>query len=106
MRSYSSVIPNECSAILRSDVDAEREWVMARPSLYELNRDVVVIAIASLSRSSGKPPTLREVSERTGISVSTLHSYVNRMHDEGLVTWQPRSHRSVRLTAQGMELVD
>lgn len=79
---------------------------MARPSLYKLNRDVVISAIDSLSRSAGKPPTMREVAERTGISVSTLHSYVNRMHDEGLVTWQPRSHRSVRLTAQGMNLLN
>lgn len=77
---------------------------MARPSLYKLNRDGVLVAISRLSQRMGKPPTLRELSDVTGLPVSTLHSYVNRMHDEGLVTWQPRSHRSVRLTAEGQML--
>lgn len=73
--------------------------------MYWLNRDTVISAIADLSREHGKPPTLREVSEVTDISVSTLHSYVNRMHDEGWVAWQPRSHRSIRLTPQALELL-
>lgn len=77
---------------------------MARPSLYKLNRDGVLVAISRLSQRMGKPPTLRELSDVTGLPVSTLHSYVNRMHSEGLVTWQPRSHRSVRLTAEGQTL--
>lgn len=78
---------------------------MARPSLYKLNRESVLVAISGLSKLGGTPPTLRELSDVTGLPVSTLHSYVNRMHDEGLVTWQPRSHRSVRLTVEGQQLV-
>lgn len=79
---------------------------MARPSRYSELRRSVLIAIKGLSKTEGKPPTLRELSEVTGVSVSTMHSYVQRLHDEGMVTWQPRSHRSIRLTMAGLETVN
>jgi DNA-binding IclR family transcriptional regulator len=77
---------------------------MARPSMYHLNRESVLVAVAGLAKH-GTPPTLRELSDVTGLPISTLHSYVNRMHDEGLITWHPRSHRSIRITSAGQALV-
>lgn len=78
---------------------------MARPSKFSEHRRDVLIAIKGLSKVEGKPPTVRELSETTGVSVSTMHAYIMRLHDEGLVTWQPRSHRSIRLTMAGLEAV-
>lgn len=76
---------------------------MGRRSLYEIRKDSVLYAIKQLTDQRGSPPSLRDVAEVTGISVSTLHHYLPRMAEEGLVTWQPKSHRTVRLTTSALE---
>lgn len=76
---------------------------MGRQSLYDVRRDSIIMAIKRLSDRYGKPPTLREVSELCDVSVATLHTYMPQLAEEGLITWQPRSHRSVRLTAKALE---
>lgn len=78
---------------------------MGRRSLYDIRKDSVLVAVKRLSDSKGSPPSLRDVAEVTGISVSTLHNYLPKMADEGLVTWQPRSHRTIRLTQEGLKIV-
>lgn len=76
---------------------------MGRRSLYEIRKDSVIYAIKQLTDQRGAPPSLRDVAEVTDISVSTLHHYLPRMADEGLLTWQPKSHRTVRLTTKALE---
>ena len=78
---------------------------MARPSMYKLNRERVLEAIEEAHAGEGVPPTVRELSKKTRISVSTLHSYITRMHEDELVTWQPKSHRSIKVTAKGRDLI-
>lgn len=79
-----------------------KEGNVGRRSLYEVRKDSVLFAVKRLTDERGSPPSLRDVAEVTGISVSTLHNYLPRMADEGLVTWQPRSHRTIRLTAESL----
>jgi len=75
---------------------------MGRRSLYEARKDIVLFAVKRLTDDKGSPPSLRDVSEVTGIGVSTLHNYLPRMADENLVTWQPKSHRTIRLTSEAL----
>jgi DNA-binding IclR family transcriptional regulator len=70
---------------------------MGRASLYEFKRDGILEVIRRLS-ASGRAPSLREVASVADVSVATLHSYLKRMADEGLVEWHSKSHRSLRLT--------
>lgn len=69
---------------------------MGRLSLYEFKRDGIVEAIARLS-ADGRSPSLREIANVADVSVATLHSYLRKMADEGLVEWNPKSHRSLRI---------
>lgn len=75
---------------------------MGRRSLYEIRKDSVLYAVKRLTDERGSPPSLRDVAEVTGISVSTLHNYLPKMQEEGLVTWQPYSHRTIRLTSEAL----
>lgn len=70
---------------------------MGRQSLYHYKRDGIVEAITRLS-TDGRSPSLREVADVADVSVATLHSYLSKMRDEGLVEWNEKSHRSLRIS--------
>jgi SOS-response transcriptional repressor LexA len=73
---------------------------MARQSLYEMRKDAIVDTIAKLHDAHGQPPSLREVASVTDISVATLHSYLMKLRQEGIVEWSDRSHRSLKIRRQ------
>ena len=70
---------------------------MARQSLYLLRRDSILEAVEKLSAATGRSPSLREVSDVTDVSVASLHSYLHKMRVEGVIEWEPKSHRSLRI---------
>jgi DNA-binding IclR family transcriptional regulator len=82
---------------------SSEEGTVGRRSLYDVRKDSVLTAVKRLTDQKGSPPSLRDVAEVTGISVSTLHNYLPQMAEEGLVTWQPKSHRTIRLTTAALE---
>jgi len=70
---------------------------MSRHNMYEYHKDGVLVAIDTLAAGLGNtPPSLREVAKVVGVSVGTLHNYLTRMEQEGLVEWRPGAHRSLR----------
>lgn len=71
---------------------------MARKSQYEYRKWVIAMAIHEIARYKGRPPALREVSERTSIPLSTIHSYLDQLQDDGIAEWQGGAHRTLRLT--------
>lgn len=77
---------------------------MARRSNYPAKRDEILRAVAAHLQHKGKTPTVRELAERTNLSVGTLHSYMERLAEEGLIEWRPRQHRSIRLTQEGTRI--
>jgi len=79
---------------------------VARKSLYPLKRDEIVRAISALTKERHRTPSVREISRRTNISVATLHSYLERLHEEGLIEWRAKRHRSMRLTPEGQRLAE
>lgn len=70
---------------------------MARQSLYEYKRDGILQAIESLTAAKGRAPSLREIADVADVSVATLHSYLRRMQTEGVVTWEEKHHRSLKV---------
>lgn len=71
---------------------------MARESKYLERRDAIIASIerhTTLNR--GRPPTLRDVAKDIGCGLGTLHSYLQRMHDEDLIIYFPRTHRTLRV---------
>lgn len=74
---------------------------MARASLYAAQRDQILRSIQSSMRSHAKPPSVRELAEDCGVGVATMHSYLKRLAEEGVVEWRQGRHRSLRLTPKG-----
>lgn len=79
---------------------------MGRKSLYEARRVDVLVAISALFKENYRTPSVREISERTGISVATLHSYLERLAEEELILWRQKRHRSLQLTPEGQRIAD
>jgi Mn-dependent DtxR family transcriptional regulator len=77
---------------------------MGRRSQYPVKRQEVVRAIFSLTQELHRTPSVREIAGRTGVSLATLHSYLENLAEEGLIEWRPKRHRSLRLTPKGQEL--
>jgi Mn-dependent DtxR family transcriptional regulator len=37
------------------------------------------------------------------VGVATTHSYLELLHEEGMIEWIPRQHRSIRCTQKGIQ---
>lgn len=76
---------------------------MARASRYDDVKDGVLGHVVQAWSSHGKPPSVRDLADAHQVSVSTMHSYLKHMAEEGLVEWSPGRHRSLRATQQGFQ---
>jgi len=74
---------------------------MARASLYAAHRDQVLRCIDTSVKSHARPPSVRELAEECGVGVATMHSYLQKLAEEGVVEWRQGRHRSLRLTPEG-----
>lgn len=70
---------------------------MPRHSLYLFKRDGILEVIETLTNASGKAPSIREIAEVADVSIATLHLYLTKMKEEGLISWTERHHRSLRV---------
>jgi SOS-response transcriptional repressor LexA len=73
------------------------EWAMPRQSLYLYKREGILDAISTLTAASGKAPSIREIAQVADVSIATLHLYLTKMKDEGVIEWTERHHRSLRV---------
>lgn len=71
---------------------------MPRQSLYQFKRDGIINAVETLTAATGKAPSIREIAEVADVSIATLHSYLVRMKDEGVISWTERHHRSLKVS--------
>ena len=76
---------------------------MARASKYSDQKLVVLQEIADRVRHHSKVPSVRELADRFQVSPATMHSWLNRLNNEGLVEWTPGRHRSLRVTPQAFQ---
>ena len=59
-------------------------------------KDTIVEAIRTLSQK-GYPPSLPELAAAVGLkSTATVKYHLDRMRDDGLVTWVPHKNRTLR----------
>ena len=71
---------------------------MARVSKYGEHRDQLIGMIAKAAESHARPPSVRQLAAEVGVGVATMHSYLERLSDEGVVEWSPGKHRSLKLS--------
>jgi len=63
-------------------------------------------AVARFAMEHHYAPSTRDLMEATGVtSTATVHERLKRLQAHGLITRIPNTHRSIRLTAKGVELV-
>lgn len=66
----------------------------------------VLRALAELQRRQGYPPTRRELLAASGwASLASLQPWLLRLRERGLVAWDERRARGVRLTVAGWKYV-
>lgn len=70
---------------------------MPRQSLYHFKRDGILDTIETLTVATGKAPSIREIAQVADVSIATLHLYLTRMKEEGLIQWTERHHRSLKV---------
>jgi DNA-binding IclR family transcriptional regulator len=78
---------------------------MARATKYEQHKAQVLQLIDQAARAHSRPPTVRALADALQVGVATMHSYLERLAMEGLVVWQPKSHRSLRCTPAAFQLL-
>lgn len=78
---------------------------MARATEYGNQRLAVIEAIADRKVHHSRQPTVRELAGEFEVSVATMHSWLEKLRDEGMVEWTPGRHRSLRLTPQASPLL-
>jgi DNA-binding IclR family transcriptional regulator len=76
---------------------------MARASKYEASKVEVLGLIREAHARHSKPPTVRDLAAQSGVGVATMHSYLQKLAEEGLVDWDRNRHRSLRLTREGIQ---
>lgn len=76
---------------------------MGRKSYYAQHRLVVLEAIQAAELRHASPPSVRELADLVGVGVATMHLYLSRLAEEGLITWRHNSHRSLRSTPSGTQ---
>lgn len=76
---------------------------MPQVSHYIEHRDYILRSIRNAHLRHARPATVRELAFELGVSVSTVHSYLQQMAQEGLIEWQQRRRRSYQLTRRGFQ---
>lgn len=76
---------------------------MARASHYADKREELLALIAEPATTHGKAPTIRDLAARLEVGVGTIHAYLHRLAEEGVIEWSPGKHRSLRVTHLGFQ---
>lgn len=76
-----------------------------RVSRFGEKRVEVLTQVVNAMRRHSKVPTVRELADRFDISPGTMHSWLTKLAEEGLIEWTPRTHRSLHCTPEGLALV-
>lgn len=82
-----------------------QEVLMARVSHYVDNREKILTSVHNAATAHGKPPSVRDLAEEIDVGVATMHDYLKKLAEEGMVEWRKGRHRSLHLTPEGIQLL-
>lgn len=77
---------------------------MARETRYDEVAPSILVTVRAAEDRHAPAPSVRDLATNHGVAVATMHSYLKKMAEEGLVEWRTGRHRSLRLTAAGRSL--
>ena len=75
---------------------------MARASKFDDSKDDVLQMIEAAGRRHSKVPTVRELADSFYVAPATMHAWLSKLAEEGLIQWEAGRHRSLRLTPQAV----
>ncbi len=79
---------------------------MPKPSGINQKRDQIIRFISEQIAEKGYPPSVREIARAVNVrSSSTIHSYLAKLKEEGLLQKDGANSRAIRLTASGQAVL-
>ena len=78
---------------------------MARVTHYQDDKEWVIKLIHNAQVAHSRPPTIRDLADELGVGLATMHSYLTKMVEEGLIDRKRGHHRSLTVTDVGMSLI-
>ena len=76
---------------------------MARTSKFDDNKNEILGIIEAAVQRHSKAPTVRELADTFAVAPATMHSWLSKLAEEGLIAWAPGRHRSLRLTPEAVQ---
>lgn len=70
---------------------------LRREHTTNVNRGAIIQILQILDEKRIPPPSVKEIAEKVGVTEPTIRYHLKNMANDGLVTWEPRKHRSLRL---------
>lgn len=68
----------------------------------DMRRRIARALLTLTARHDGRPPTYREIMRETGITSTGLLAYhLGYLKRQGVVTWEPKSPRTLAVVAKG-----
>lgn len=80
---------------------------MGRKSHYHEHRAEALRLIEHSWQTKVTAPTVRDLAAEVDVGLATMHLYLGRMYEEGLIEWQPGSRRAktLRVSSSGRQLL-
>lgn len=69
-------------------------------SLFVAPRTAAVLAAVTMIYGMNGRVTIREIADHLGVSTSTVHIALVQLKADGMVTWTPGSHVTLRPTCE------
>jgi DNA-binding MarR family transcriptional regulator len=80
---------------------------VGRKSHYQEHRAEALHLIERSWQTKVTAPTVRDLAAQTHVGLATMHLYLGRMYEEGLIEWQPGSRRAktLKVSSSGRQLL-
>ena len=76
------------------------------PTESQKKRIAIMIAIQAYRDENGYPPSFHDVSKSVGMNYNGAEHHLSRLREKGLVTWEPKITRTLRLTQKGKDYLE
>jgi repressor LexA len=63
----------------------------------QISRSKILAAIVTLTSWKNRPPTIQEIGQHTGLANVTVAYHLQKLQEQGLVTWETGRPRTLRI---------